>query len=95
MTYLLPRTRNPIVSGRGKGELVTTNFPQISSEGKPPKVTLWPSLFAQKLSWNKPNQVKNIMAPTISKVQLSLWEASSGNAGVVAGATSANKRQKM
>ncbi len=31
----------------------------------------------------------------ISKVQLSLWEASSGNAGLVAGATLAKKRQKI
>jgi hypothetical protein len=31
----------------------------------------------------------------ISKVQPSLWEASSGNAGSVAGATSAKKRQKI
>jgi hypothetical protein len=45
--------------------------------------------------WNKPNQVKNIMAPTISKVQLSLREASSGNTGSVAGATLAKKRQKI
>jgi hypothetical protein len=37
-----------IVSGRGKGELVSTILPQISIEGKPPKVTPWPSLFAQK-----------------------------------------------
>jgi hypothetical protein len=93
--YLLPRTRNLIVSGRGKGELVSTVFPQISSKGKPPKVTLWPSLFAQKPLWNKPNQEKNIMAPTFSKAQPSLWEASSGNAGLVAGATSAKKRQKI
>jgi hypothetical protein len=35
------------------------------------------------------------MAPTISKVQPSLWEASSGNAGSVAGATSAKKRQRI
>ncbi len=96
ITYLLPRTRNFIVLGRGKGGLVSTIFPQIStSKGKPPKVTLWPSLFAQKPSWNKPHQVKNVMAPTISKVQPSLWEASSGNAGSVAGATSAKKRQKI
>jgi hypothetical protein len=58
ITYLLPRTRNFIVSGRGKGGLVSTIFPQISSKRKPPKVTLWPSLFAQKPLWNKPNQVK-------------------------------------
>jgi hypothetical protein len=47
-----------IVSGRNKGELVSTILPQISIKGKPPKVTPWPSLFAQKPSWNKPNQVK-------------------------------------
>jgi hypothetical protein len=35
------------------------------------------------------------MAPTISKVQPSLWEAGSGNAGLVAGATLAKKRQKF
>jgi hypothetical protein len=35
------------------------------------------------------------MAPTISKVQPSLWEASSGNAGSVASATLAKKRQKI
>ncbi len=35
------------------------------------------------------------MAPMISKVQQSLWEASSGNAGSVAGATWAKKRQKI
>jgi hypothetical protein len=83
------------VSGRGKGELVSTVLPQISIKGKPPKVTPWPSLFAQKPSWNKPNQVKNIMAPTISKVKPSLWEACSGSAGLVAGATLAKKRQKI
>ncbi len=63
ITYLLPRTKNFIVPGRGKGELVSTIFPQISSKGKPPKVTLWPSLFAQKPSWNKPNQVKKPYSP--------------------------------
>ncbi len=47
-----------IVSGRGKGELVSTILPQISIEGKPPKVAPWPSLFTQKPLWNKPNQVK-------------------------------------
>jgi hypothetical protein len=47
-----------IVSCRGKGELVSTISPQISSKGKPPKATLWPSLFAQKPLRNKPNQVK-------------------------------------
>jgi hypothetical protein len=47
-----------IVSGRGKGELVSTILPQKSIKGKPPKVIPWPSLFAQKPSWNKPNQVK-------------------------------------
>jgi hypothetical protein len=46
-------------------------------------------------SWNKPNQVKNIMAHRISKVQPSLWEASSGNTGSVADATLAKKRQKI
>jgi hypothetical protein len=35
------------------------------------------------------------MAPTISKVQSSLWEASSGKAGSVAVATLAKKRQKI
>ncbi len=35
------------------------------------------------------------MAPTISKVKPSLWEASSGSAGSVAGATLAKKRQKI
>jgi hypothetical protein len=35
------------------------------------------------------------MAPTISKVKLSLWEASSRNAGLVAVATLAKKRQKI
>jgi hypothetical protein len=35
------------------------------------------------------------MAPTISKVQPSLQEASSGNAGLVAGATLAKKRHKI
>jgi hypothetical protein len=35
------------------------------------------------------------MAPTISKVQPSLWEASSGNAGSVAVTTSAKKKQKI
>jgi hypothetical protein len=47
-----------IVSGRGKGELVSNILPQKNIKGKPPKVTPWPSLFAQKPSWNKPNQVK-------------------------------------
>jgi hypothetical protein len=44
-----------IVLSRGKGELVSTIFPQISIEGKPPKGIPWPSLFAQKPLWNKPN----------------------------------------
>jgi hypothetical protein len=43
---------------RDMGELVSTMLPQIIIEGKPPKVTPWPSLFAQKPLWNKPNQVK-------------------------------------
>ncbi len=47
-----------IVSGRGKGELVSTFLPQIIIKGKTPKVTPWPSFFAQKPSWNKPNQVE-------------------------------------
>ncbi len=38
---------------------------------------------------------KNIMAPPISKVKPSLWKASSGSAGLVAGATLAKKRQKI
>jgi hypothetical protein len=84
-----------IVSGRGKGELVSTILPQISIEGKPPKVTPWPSLFCQKPLWNKPNQVKNIMAPTISKFKPSLWEASSGSAGSVVGTTVAKKREEI
>ncbi len=46
-----------IVSGRGKDELVSAILPQIRIKGKPPKVTSWPSLFTQKPSWNKPNQV--------------------------------------
>ena len=52
-------------------------------------------MFAQKPSCNKPNQVKNIMAPTILKVKPALWETDIGNAGLVAGATSAKKRQKI
>ncbi len=35
------------------------------------------------------------MAPTIHKVKPSLWEAISGDAGSVAGATSAKMRQKI
>jgi hypothetical protein len=84
-----------VVSCRGKGELVSTILPQINIEGKPPKVTPWPSLFAQKPLWNKPNQVKNIMAPTISKIKQSVWEASSGSTGSMAGATLAKNRQKI
>jgi hypothetical protein len=38
---------------------------------------------------------KNIMAPTILKVKPSLWEANSGDAGLVVGATLAKKRQKI
>ncbi len=35
------------------------------------------------------------MAPTIPKVKPSLWETNSGNAGLVASAKSAKKRQKI
>ncbi len=35
------------------------------------------------------------MAPMISKVKPSLWEASSGSSGLVASATLAKKRQKI
>jgi hypothetical protein len=94
LTYY-PELEILIVSGRGKGKLVSTILPQINIKGKPPKVTPWPSLFAQKPSWNKLNQVKNIMACTISKVKPSLWEASSGSAGSMAVATLAKKRQKI
>jgi hypothetical protein len=88
-----------IVSGRGKGELVSTILPQIIIEGKPPKVTPWPSLFAQKPSWNKPNQVKNMMAPTTpfninpSRRLLQNSTGDEGCAGAVAVVTSAKKRQ--
>ncbi len=54
-----------------------------------------PSLFSQKPSCNKPNQVKNIMAPTIPKVKPSLQGANSGSAGSVAGDTGRAKRQKV
>ncbi len=53
-----------------------------------------PSLFAQKPSCNKPNQVK-LMDPTILKVKPSLRETDIGNAGVVVRATLAKKRQKI
>ncbi len=88
-----------IVSVRGKGELVSTILPQISIEGKLSKVTPWPSLFAQKPLWNKPNQVKNMMAPTTPfniNPSLRLLQNSTrdeGGAGAVAVATSAKKRQ--
>ncbi len=54
-----------------------------------------PSLFAQKPWCNKPNQVKNIMAPTIPKVKPSLQGANSGSAGSVVGDTGRAKRQNM
>jgi hypothetical protein len=59
------------------------------------KQHLCPHFFTQKPLCNKPNQVKNIMAPTILKVKPSLWETDIGNAGLVAGATLAKKRQKI
>ncbi len=38
---------------------------------------------------------KNIMAPTILKVKPSLWEANSGDAGLVTGATLAKRGRKL
>jgi hypothetical protein len=59
------------------------------------KQHLGPHFFAQKPSCNKPNQVKNIMDPTIPKVKPFLQGANSGSAGSVPGDTGRAKRQKV